>query len=111
MDDHLWRRTIEFFLLAGMAHLEGELPDIHNIAWRLRSTPEEILEALTLLERLDITHQNDDGTWVVTNFSDRQRKREPNERSKNYRERKRIEEGRIYASAGELTQRTGVSLD
>jgi len=86
MPDHLWRRTIELFLLAGDIYDDGKLPVSSDIAWRLRCTVEDINECLLQLERLGVVHQVDDG-WIVTHFKERQDAETNTERSQRFRER------------------------
>ena len=71
LSDHLWRRCIELFLIAGDYNKDGQLPSLNDTAWRLR-TNAEILEAeLNDLSRYGITTVAD-GHWGVTKFRDRQ---------------------------------------
>src|SRR3990167_3953516 len=42
LNDRLYRRTIEMFLMAGDNEKEGTLPPIEHMAWRLRVSPEEL---------------------------------------------------------------------
>ena len=71
LPDHLWRRCIELFLIAGDFHKEGHLPELSDMAWRLRSTDEEVTETLNALAAEDIVCQNDTG-WIVSHFAARQ---------------------------------------
>lgn len=91
LPDKLWRRVIELFLLAGEFDQDGALPSIEEIAWTLRISEEECNETLQQLQRLNVAHCNDDETWVITNFADRQDASTSTERSKAHRERKRHE--------------------
>jgi len=70
MSDHLWRRTIEFFLLAGKAERGGELPPIEDMVWTLRTTEKEIMKCLGELEALGIVTLGE--VISVTNFEKRQ---------------------------------------
>ena len=88
LPDHLWRRAIELFLLAGDNHEDGHLPAIADIAWRLRSTEAEVTETLEGLANIGMVHQNDQG-WTVTHFAKRQAAVPDAERSQHYREAKR----------------------
>lgn len=84
--DHLWRRAIELFLLAGECNNGGYLPDVDSISWRLRTTNADITDCLAELEALHIvTHEGND--WIVTNFSKRQGAQSNADRQRAYRER------------------------
>lgn len=78
LDDHLWRRFFEFVLLAKELDQDGYLPSIGAMAWRLRSTPEDIQADLEALAAVDGGEggpglvQLADGCWHVTNFAKRQ---------------------------------------
>jgi len=90
MDDHLYRRTIEMMLLAGDAQLDGLLPNVTDMSWRLRTTPEEIVTVLEQLEKLEIVHRAGDD-WILTNFAERQAKMDAADRMRRMRDRKRKE--------------------
>jgi len=36
LSNHLWRRAVEFFLLAGREGNDGALPPVEEMAWTLR---------------------------------------------------------------------------
>ena len=72
MSDHLYRRTIELFLLAGQEDRNGLLPPLTQIAWALRTTVNDATLCLQELSELGIITKNQDGTFMVTNFSKRQ---------------------------------------
>lgn len=88
LPDHLWRRVVEMFLLAGDYHDEAFLPPVGDMAWRLRCSEEELLADLTALAEIDILEERD-GRWYVTHFSERQAAVPDTERSRRYREAKR----------------------
>jgi len=92
LPDHLWRRTIELFLMAGEEHNAGHLPPLADMAWRLRLDDDKLLEDLHQLEQVNILTQLDDGSWFVTNFADRQSAMSSKERQQRYRDRKRKEQ-------------------
>ena len=71
LSDHLYRRVIEFFLLAGRTGLDGELPDLRSIAWTFRTNEESILIDMQELAKEGLLSESD-GVWIVTNFSKRQ---------------------------------------
>lgn len=91
LPDRLFRRAIEIFLLAGDAHLEGVLPSVDDMAWRLRLNPGTIEEDLQALEKTGIVSKVD-GTWFVTKFSKRQARISDAERMQGSRDRKRREQ-------------------
>jgi hypothetical protein len=91
LSDHLWRRFFEFVLLAKEVDGGGYLPAIPAIAWRLRTTPQEIeidLQALAV-DDLQLLTLGDTG-WFVTNFVKRQETAmDSAERMRRLRERER----------------------
>jgi hypothetical protein len=92
MSDRLWRRTVELFLIAGENRADGLLPSLSDMAWRLRPISEEELEAdLVELARTGITEQRD-GAWWIASFAERQAAEGTAERSKHYRQKRRIAE-------------------
>lgn len=86
LPDRLFRRTIELFLLAGDRNAAGSLPDIEQIAWRLRVNQDQLDNEMTELERVGILAHNDSG-WIVAKFSERQSPVDGATRIKQYRER------------------------
>ena len=88
MPDHLWRRTIELFLVAGEEDAEGLLPKLCDMAYRLRVTDDELTKDLDELEKLGVIHKEEAG-WVVTRFAERQAPVSDAERMRRYRERQR----------------------
>jgi hypothetical protein len=90
LPDNVWRRAIELFLLAGELDEDGKLPDTEDIAWLLhRPNVEELETELVHLEKVKILTRLEDGSWLVTKFSDRQKAIGDAERAKAYRDRKR----------------------
>lgn len=87
LPDRTWRRMIECFLIAGDHNEKGKLPPLKDMAWRLRMDPEMLEMDLMELAKVEITALVE-GSWIVTNFEERQRPRTQAERSKLYRERK-----------------------
>ncbi len=88
MSNRLWRRTLEFFLLAGEKDEGGLLPSIDDMAWRLRMSPEELETDLVEIQKTGVVTTND-GAWIVTNFADRQRAATGAERTERWREGRR----------------------
>lgn len=93
LPDRLWRRTIELFLIARTGDGDGFLPDLKQVAWKLRMPLEELEQDLRDIERQTaeahrpgIIHQRDK-KWFVTNFAKRQKPMSSTERSKRHRER------------------------
>jgi len=88
LPDHLWRRVVELFLIAGKTGNDGKLPPIGEMAWTMRTTEDELhqcLEALSAVE-YGIVHA-DNGQWFVSKFEKRQYS-ESYERVKRYRNAK-----------------------
>lgn len=73
LPDHLWRRCIELFLIAGEHNQSGQLPNLDDTAWRLRTNSEMLEAELNDLARFGITNLVD-GAWQVTKFRERQGK-------------------------------------
>lgn len=92
LPDKIWRRCIELFLLAGEFDQDGILPGIEEICWTLRITIEECNETLQQLQHLNVAHCNDDGTWIITHFAERQDASTSTERSRAHRRRARQQE-------------------
>lgn len=91
MDDHLWRRTLELFLLAGSEQNDGILPNIDDIAWHLRTTNQDIEETLAKLQKINII-ASADGKYYVKNYNKRQAHISDAERMRSMRDRKRSDE-------------------
>lgn len=91
MPDRLWRRTIELFLLAGELDQDGALPELRDIAWRIRIPDDQLADDMSLLTTYQIVHQQD-GCYIVTKFADRQAAMTSTERTRRYRETKKHDE-------------------
>jgi hypothetical protein len=87
LDDHLYRRTIELFLMAGEEKKDGALPSIDNMAWTLRTSAEQLETELIELQRIGILIF--DNGWIVRKFSERQAPADKTaaERMRRWRER------------------------
>lgn len=83
LTDRLWRRCVEFFLLAGKQDSDGALPTVDEMAWILRTDGPSVTADLTELEKVGIVCRSG-SDWVVTNFKKRQYS-ESYERVKRYR--------------------------
>lgn len=84
MSDKLFRRTIEFFLIAGKEDRAGKLPELDDIAWILRISKKDVQKAIDDLVRLNIISiqtdplsamlgQPEKKYYVITHFSERQK--------------------------------------
>lgn len=87
LPDHVYRRAIEMFLMAGNEGNGGYLPSVQDMAWRLHTTDEDITACLETLATVNIVTETPDG-WLVTHFSDRQDAASNAERQAEYRKRK-----------------------
>jgi len=101
LNDRLWRRSIEVFMLAGKTGAGGFLPPIEDMAWILRTTPEELAAELEELARVNIVNQTEDG-WCVTHFAVRQDADSNAERQRRYRERQQHDR---YEGNEEVTEK------
>jgi len=99
LSDHLWRRTIELFLLAGENDADGLLPSVEDMAWRLRTAVDELTTDLQALKT--IVEPTSEG-WLVTKFKDRQYS-ESYERVKRYRNAKSNADGNADVAENEST--------
>ena len=91
LPDNVWRRAIELFMVAKEHNQDGHLPDIEELAWRLRIEPEQLTVEVEQLLGLGILETND-GTLVVTNFATRQAPSPVKERVARHRDKKRREQ-------------------
>jgi len=105
LQDNLYRRCIELFLLAGETDNGGELPPIDDMAWRLRLDPDMLTEELIEIERTTRIVRRIDGGWVVTKFAERQDADTGSERVNRYRETKRKELQAVTNSYKPVTNR------
>ena len=65
LDDHLWRRVIEFSLLASeMGTEEHELPIIEDMAWTLHATEADIRHDIEVLRELEFLGDGPNGGQV-----------------------------------------------
>jgi DNA-binding transcriptional regulator YhcF (GntR family) len=101
MPDHLYRRTIELFLLAGETDKDGALPSVSDMAWKLRIEKEQLETELVELQRTGIISMVNGG-YFVTKFADRQDAATPAERKRYQRDRDRKEQ---YYSHDDVTIR------
>ncbi len=71
MADHLWRRAIELFLLAGRYSRGGELPGLTEIGWILRTDAASLRADVEELVGVGIITRREGSLWI-TNFEKRQ---------------------------------------
>jgi hypothetical protein len=91
LDDRLWRIVVSCFLMAKEYDQDGFLPELEDMAWRLHYEPEQLeiyLDEIAAQDNPIITMK--DGRWFVVNFTKRQAPVDGAERTRSYRERKRI---------------------
>lgn len=88
LSDHLYRRCIELFLLAGETDAEGALPPVGDMAWTLRTSDDALTQDLVQLAETGIVTKSEAG-WIVTKFAARQEAVSGSERVQRYRERNR----------------------
>ena len=72
LPNHLWRRAVELFLLAGREGNDGALPPVEEMAWKLRLLEDKVLEDLHGLAEVGVVHEAEPGVWFVTHFKERQ---------------------------------------
>jgi hypothetical protein len=88
LPDHLWRRTVEMFLIAGRIGNDGKLPPVGEMAWTLRTSDSEVRECLEALSEKEFGIVRAAGEdWYVANFEKYQYS-ESYERVKRYRNAK-----------------------
>ena len=88
LPNHLWRRAVELFLLAGREGNDGALPPVEEMAWKLRLSDDKLLEDLQGLAEAGVVHMKEAGKWSVRNFSKWQTAVPVEERVRQYRERR-----------------------
>ena len=91
LPDSSWRRFVECLLLAGEVDKSGFLPDVPDMAWRLRlndNTLSQDLSRLALSGLVELKNDGESDRWFVTNFSKRQGASAAAERMRAYRRRK-----------------------
>ena len=90
LPDALFRRAIEFFLMAGEAGRGGGLPALADMAWRLRADEVKLQAQMEDLEALNILSRDSNGWWQVTHFAKRQAPSPMSERVRRFREQQRM---------------------
>ncbi len=86
MPDWEFRRFIQFLLVARERNQGGLLGPVSELAWRLRSSEDDMLKSLRAMSEIGIVAETPDG-WLVVNFAKRQAALTDAERSQQYRER------------------------
>lgn len=109
LPDWLWRRAIELFLLAGENGNDGLLQPVMDMAWRLRTSEEDLVKSLRALSQVGVVHETPEG-WVVTHFKDRQVS-ESLERTRKYRERRHGDASHNEQSDGAVAGDSSSSLN
>ena len=108
LTDRQYRRVIELFLLAGDYEMDGLLPGIDDIEFRLRS-PEGLKEDIETLIECNILSVNELGEYFITRWLDRQNAMSNKERQARYRDSKRKE---LYYGNDSITKRnTDIDID
>jgi hypothetical protein len=84
LPNHLWRRAVELFLLAGRVGDDGALPPVEEMAWSLRLDKDKLLEDLLGLAEVGVVQpctvpipnagagKAGPNAWFVTGFKQRQ---------------------------------------
>jgi len=72
LPNHLWRRAVELFLLAGRGGNDGALPPVEEMVWILWLEKDKLLEELHDLVEIGVVRKTQPGKWLVTNYSKRQ---------------------------------------
>lgn len=73
LPDSSYRRFIECLLLAGETDEDGFLPDIETMAWRLRIDERTLKDDMSRLALAGLVELAEDGRWLVSSFSKRQK--------------------------------------
>lgn len=93
LPDSAWRRYHECLLLAKGEDNDGLLPDVADMAWRLRITEETLLNDLAYLARTGLAElvpiEGGGEAWAVTDFEANQGATSSTERSRQSRQRRR----------------------
>lgn len=97
MNDHLWRRTIELFLLAGKHGKGGLLPPLQAMCWTLHASKADLQIDLDQLIEMGIIENLPDD-YKVKNFEKRQAPMSGTERSR---------KSRASNAIGDTVQRSG----
>jgi len=88
LSDSAWRTYFEICLLTKSTTNDGSLGDESDIAWFLRKSEDQVLDALTELEENGFVTRTDTG-WFIDDYESSQAKMEAGERMKRKREKDR----------------------
>ena len=111
--NHLWRRAVELFLLAGRQGNDGALPPVEEMAWTLRLMEDKVLEDLHGLAEVGVVHEAEPGKWMVTHFAKWQAAVPVDERVRQFRERNAggTRDGtKRYKTSNEVEGRSSTSI-
>lgn len=78
-------RFVQLIILAGQQGDDGRLPDVPDMAFRLRLTEEQLRSDLPTLARRELVELDADGRWLVSNYVKRQAAMDANERVRRHR--------------------------
>jgi len=78
-------RFVELCCLAGEHGNGGALQPVEDMAWVLRSSPEEVVKSLRSLAEIGVVQESQPGKWVVVNFAKRQARMSDQERQERFR--------------------------
>jgi len=87
MSDYLFRRFILFLLVAGRNNQNGLLGPVSDLAWRLRSSENDMLNSLRTMSEVGIVAETPDG-WRMVDFAEQQAAMGGAERMQQYRKRR-----------------------
>lgn len=88
LSDSAWRTYFEICLLTKSTTNDGALGDESDIAWFLRKSEDQVLDALTELEENGFVTRTDTG-WFIDDYESSQAKMDNTERSARFREKQR----------------------
>lgn len=75
-------RFVQLIVMAGIQGEDGLLPDLPDMAFRLRISEEQLRSDLPTLARRELVELTRDNRWLVTNYSKRQSAISSTERSR-----------------------------
>lgn len=101
LSDSAWRTYFEICLLTKSTTNDGALGDESDIAWALRKSEDQVLDALTELEENGFVTRTDTG-WFIDDYESSQAKMEAGERMKRKREKDRA--GAVTAKLRETNE-------
>jgi len=87
LTDRVFKRFIQFMCIAREYNHDGLLKPVHLLAWRLRTSEEDILESLRTMRECGLVAETPDG-WLVVNFAREQAPMDVAERVRQSRQRK-----------------------